>query len=178
MVNPQGAPQPGSSRPVLVQTRLSWPPVGAFPTPPGPSLLPPPGGPPASSPARARLRPCSRACQPQAKRRCSRRPLLQANLRGCAVSSADSNTYGHPLPPHGAPGASIFTFQNIGRQTASAYTAKSFQTSHSFASTSASVAMYAEHGLLDARLAHQDRFITCQRRRSPGSFSYLLNNTL
>ena len=92
------------------------------------------------------------------------------------VSSADTNTYGHPLPPNAGPGASIFTFQNIGRQTASAYMAKSFQMSHSFASTSASVAMYAEHGLLEACLTRQDRFTDRQHRRSPGSFSYLLNN--
>ena len=47
MVNPQGAPQPESSRPALMQTQLSWPLVGAFPPPPGPSLPPPSGGPPA-----------------------------------------------------------------------------------------------------------------------------------
>ena len=36
--------------------------------------------------------------------------------------------------------------------------------------------MYAEHGLLEARLARQDRFTVQQHRCSPGSFSYLINN--
>ena len=117
MINPQGAPWPESSCPALVQTRLSWPPVGAFPLPPRPSLRPPSSGSLAAASARPRPQPRSRLQQPQAKRQCSQRPLLQANL--CLVSSADSNTYGHPLPLNAGPGASIFTFQNIGRQTAS-----------------------------------------------------------
>ena len=71
MINPQGAPRPESSRLALVQTQLSWPPVGAFPLPPGPSLPPPSSGPLATSSARAHPRPCSHIQQPRAKRRCS-----------------------------------------------------------------------------------------------------------
>ena len=80
MINPQGVSQPESSRRALVQTRLSWSPVGTFPLSSGPSLPSPPGDPLAAPSARTHPCPCSCIWQPWAKCRCSQCPLLQANL--------------------------------------------------------------------------------------------------
>ena len=151
MVSPQAAPRLPRPRPALVSPPLSWRtrqgsaplPGSSLPSDSRVSLL-------TLAPARA-----SGTTLPAQLPRPStppRRRLTQRTLRGPSRSQIDTDAWGHLLPTSPPASSSIFTFQNVGPQPVNSSKAKARRLGASFAATRASVALYAEHGLINANL--------------------------
>ena len=102
--------------------------------------------------------------------------LVQSNLAGEALSSKDSDTFGHQFPLTPNPNTTIVTFQNIGPQKNSGVNGKSTHNARAFKKSNAGVSLYAEHCLNESKLTVQDSFTYRMRRYNPHSFSYLVNN--
>ena len=102
--------------------------------------------------------------------------LFQHDLHGHNQQVADGDTFGDHYPSSPVPNSSIFTFQNIGPQKQSAAESASQLDSSRFSRGNASVSLFAEHCLNEAKLPPCDTFNPRMKSKSKHSFSYILNN--
>ena len=102
--------------------------------------------------------------------------LSQHDLHGHNQQAADGDTFADQYPSSLAPNSSIFTFQNIGPQKKSTAESASQLNSSRFSRGNASVSLFAEHCLNEAKLPHCDTFNPRMKSKSKHSFSYILNN--
>ena len=90
--------------------------------------------------------------------------------------AADGDTFGNEYPSSPSPNSSIFTFQNIDPQKQSASHPTSQLNSSQFSRGNASISLFAEHCLNEAKLPHCNTFNPRMRSKSKHSFSYILTN--
>ena len=102
--------------------------------------------------------------------------LAQANLDWTAISASDTEHFGHNFISTPVTNTTIVTFQNIGQQPNEATKSKSTHNALAFRSSNAGVAMFAEHGLNEAKLQLPHLFNTRMKSVEPRSFSYITNN--
>ena len=106
----------------------------------------------------------------------SKERLSQFDLHGHNQQAEDNHVFGDAYPKSPAPNSSLFTFQNISPQKQSASHSASKFNSRRFSLGRASVSLFAEHCLNEAKLPHCDTFNARMKVNSLSSFSYILNN--
>ena len=92
------------------------------------------------------------------------------------ISATDSEHFGHNFPSAPGTNTTIVTFQNIGQQPSEATESKSAHNARAFRSSNAGVALFAEHGLNEAKLQSYHLFYTRMKSVETRSFSYITNN--
>ena len=102
--------------------------------------------------------------------------LTQSNLHGVAISASDSEHFGHNFPSTPGTNTTIVAFHNIGQQPNYATKSKSTHNARAFRSSNAGVALFAEHGLNEAKLQSPHLFSARMKSTESRSFSYITNN--